>query len=82
MVKKIRSAVFISGNGSNLLSIIKNSRDYNFPITIKLIISNKKNAYGLNYAKKFNIPYKFYNAYNMGLFERNCLTEIYRGDFD
>ena len=32
MVKKIRSCVFISGNGSNLKSIIKNSREYNFPI--------------------------------------------------
>ena len=76
MVKKIRSAVFISGNGTNLLSIIKNSRDYNFPIAIKLIISNKKNAYGLNYAKKYNIHHKFYNSYNMDLFERNSLIEL------
>ena len=76
MVKKIRSAVFISGKGTNLLSIIKNSRDYNFPIAIKLIISNKKNAYGLNYAKKYNIHHKFYNSYNMDLFERNSLIEL------
>ena len=40
MVKKIKSCVFISGAGSNLKSIIKNSRDYNFPIKINLIISN------------------------------------------
>jgi len=50
MVKKIRSCVFISGNGSNLKSLIKNSRDYNFPIKIELIISNNINAEGLRYA--------------------------------
>ena len=41
MVKK-KACVFISGSGTNLRSIIKNSRDYNFPINIKLVISNKK----------------------------------------
>ena len=53
MVKKVNTCIFISGRGSNLLSIIKNSRDYNFPVVVKLIISNNKNAYGLNYAKKY-----------------------------
>ena len=55
MVNKIKTCVFISGNGSNLKSIIKNSRDYNFPIKIELIISNNINAYGLKIAK--NIQY-------------------------
>jgi len=76
MVKKINTCVFISGNGSNLHSIIKNSRDYNFPITIKLIISNNKNALGLNYAKKYNIPFKFYNSNNQTIFEKKCLNEL------
>ena len=56
MVKKINTCIFISGNGSNLKFIIKNSREYNFPINVKLIISNNKFAYGLKYAKKYNIP--------------------------
>jgi len=55
MVKK-NACVFISGAGSNLKSLINYSRSYNFPINIKLVISNKKNASGLIYAKKFNIP--------------------------
>ena len=38
MVNKIKSCVFISGNGTNLKSIIKSSREYNFPITIKSFI--------------------------------------------
>ena len=64
MVKKIRSCVFISGNGSNLKSIIKSSRDYNFPIKIELIISNNINAKGLKLAKKHSIPYKFFSSEN------------------
>ena len=76
MVKKINTCIFISGRGSNLLSIIKNSRDYNFPVVVKLIISNNKNAYGLNYAKKYGIPYKFYNCNNQIHFERYCLNEL------
>ena len=60
MVNKIRACVFISGNGSNLESIIKSSRDYNFPIKITLIISNKKKAKGLVFAKKYSIPFKFF----------------------
>jgi len=76
MVNKIKSCVFISGNGSNLKSIIKNSRDYNFPINIKLIISNNIKAQGLKIAKKHSIPYKFFSSKNQRLFERNCLSEI------
>ena len=76
MVKKIKSCVFISGNGSNLNSIIKSSRDYNFPIKIDLIISNNIKAYGLKYAKKYNIPFKFYCSDSQNYFERNCLVEL------
>ena len=76
MVKKIRTSVFISGDGSNLKSILKNSRDYNFPIKIGLIISNNIRAYGLKYARKYNIPFKFYSSDNQDLFERNCLAEL------
>ena len=76
MVNKIKTCVFISGNGSNLKSIIKNSRDYNFPINIELIISNNIKAQGLKIAKKHSIHYKFFSSKNQSLFERNCLFEI------
>ena len=76
MVNKIRSCVFISGNGSNLKSIIKNSRDYSFPIKIELIISNNIKAKGLKIAKKYSIPYKFFSSKNQKKFERHCLFEI------
>ena len=73
---KVNSCVFISGSGSNLKSLIKNSRNHNFPIKINLIISNNTNAYGLKYAKKYNIPYKFYSYKSRNFFERNCLKEL------
>jgi len=76
MVSKIRSCVFISGNGSNLKSIIKSSRDYNFPIKIELIISNNIKAKGLEFAKKYGISFKFLAYDNQKKFERNCLFEI------
>ena len=61
MVKK-KTCVFISGQGSNLKNLILRSRDKSFPIKISLIISSNNNAKGINYAKKFNIPYHIVNA--------------------
>ncbi len=61
MVKK-KTCVFISGQGSNLKNLIFHSRSHNFPIKICLVISNNKNAFGINYAKKFKIPYVILNT--------------------
>lgn len=61
MVKK-KTCVFISGQGSNLKNLINQSRAYNFPINIKLVISNNKNAFGINYAKKNSIPFIIVNT--------------------
>ena len=76
MVSKIKSCVFISGNGTNLKSIIKSSRDYNFPIKIELIVSNNRKAKGLEFAKRYGIPFKFFAYDNQTNFERNSLYEI------
>ncbi len=56
MVRK-NTCVFISGAGSNLKNLIRKTRDYNFPINIRLIICNNKKAEGIKYAKKNSIPY-------------------------
>ncbi len=61
MVKK-KTCVFISGQGSNLKNLISRSRESNFPIRISLVISNNKEAYGINYAKKNKIPFIFINT--------------------
>ena len=63
MVKK-KTCIFISGNGSNLHNLILHSRNYNFPIKICLIVSDNKDAYGINYAKKYKIPFIFINPKN------------------
>ena len=46
--------VLISGNGSNLQHLIDNSKNMKYKIVG--VISNKKNAYGLERAKNNNIP--------------------------
>ena len=51
MVKK-NTCIFISGRGSNLKNLIMRSRDNFFPINIKLIITDNKDALGINHAKK------------------------------
>ena len=76
MVNKIKSCIFISGNGTNLKSLVKSSREYNFPIKIELVISNNIKAKGLQFAKKYSIPFKFFTYDNQKKFERNSLYEI------
>ena len=71
---KVRTAVFISGTGSNLKSLIKFSRTTKSPISINLIISNNSKAKGLNYAKKFKIKKKVLNFKNKNLSEKNLLS--------
>ena len=53
---KLNTCVFISGKGTNLRRLILNSNKYNFPIKIKLVVCNNKNAEGLKLAKKWSIP--------------------------
>ena len=61
---KIKTAVFISGRGSNLKNLIKFSFKKNSPIAIKLIISNKSDAKGLKYANQQKIEKKIINFIN------------------
>ena len=53
--KKIKTAVFISGTGSNLKSLIKFSKLKKSPISINLIVSNNPKSKGLKYGKRFNL---------------------------
>ena len=53
--KKIKTAVFISGTGSNLKNLIKFSKIKNSPISINLIVSNTSKAKGLKFSNQFNI---------------------------
>ena len=66
-------AVFISGNGSNLKSLIKNFKN-NSKIKISLVLSNNSNANGLVYAKKNKINYKIINYKNKKKAENTILN--------
>jgi len=54
-LKKIKTAVFISGTGSNLKNLIKFSKINDSPISINLIFSNTSKAKGLKFSNQFNI---------------------------
>ena len=54
-LKKIKTAVFISGTGSNLKNLIKFSKIKSSPISIDLIFSNNLKAKGLRFSNQFNI---------------------------
>ena len=71
--KKIKTAVFISGTGSNLKNIIKFSKIKKSPISINLIISDNSKAKGLNYGTRFNIKKKTFNYKNIKIAEKNIL---------
>ena len=70
---KINTAVFISGRGSNLKSLINYSKSKHSLIKIKLIISNKSNAKGLKYAAKYKIKSYFINYKSIYLSEKKIL---------
>ena len=79
---KVRTAVFISGSGSNLKSLIKFSKTRRSPISVDLIISDNSKAKGLNYAKIFKIKKKVYKFNNKSLDESRLLSTLERQKID
>ena len=59
--KKIKTAIFISGTGSNLKSLIKFSKLKKSPISIDIILSNNPKSSGLNFGKIFKIKRKVFD---------------------
>ena len=70
----ISTAVFISGRGTNLKSLIKFSKKKNSPINIKLIISNTNKAKGLKYSKTYKIQKKVIDFKNKNIAEKKLLN--------
>ena len=70
----ISTAVFISGRGTNLKSLIKFSKKKNSPINIKLIISNTNKAKGLKYSKVYKIQKKVIDFKNKNIAEKKLLN--------
>ena len=78
---KIKTAVFISGTGSNLKSLIKFSKLKKSPIIIKMIISNNSKSNGLQYAKIYKIKKKVFNFKNV-LSEKEATNELKKNKID
>ncbi len=64
MAKKAKLAVFISGGGSNLQSLIDASKAGKLSAEVVLVVSRKANAYGLERAKNEGIDTFVYNPKN------------------
>ena len=71
---RVRTAVLISGTGSNLKSLINFSKTNKSPISIKIIISNNSKAKGLSYAKIYKIKKKVLNFKNKKSTENKLLS--------
>ncbi len=61
MAELLKLGVLISGSGSNLQSIIDHIEQGVLPAQIKIVVSNKPEAYGLTRAKKHGIPCVVFN---------------------
>ena len=78
---KIKTAIFISGTGSNLKSLIKFSKFKKSPIIIKMIISNNPQAKGLQYSKLYKIKKKIFDFKNI-LSEKKVIDELKKNNID
>ena len=77
-LNKTRSAVFISGTGSNLKNLIKFSHKINSPISIEIIISNNKKAKGLKYSNQYKINKQIINFKNHKYAEKKILKILFK----
>ena len=80
--KKSNTAIFISGRGSNLKSLIKYSKSKYSLIKIKLVVSNTINAKGLIYAKKSKIKYYINNYKNIDVSEKQIFKQLSKFKID
>ena len=71
--KKIKTAVFISGTGSNLKSLIKFSKHKKSPISVEMIISNNPKSKGLVLGKIYKINKSVFNFKKQTVAEKEIL---------
>ncbi len=81
-INKVKTAVFISGNGSNLKSLIKFSMTNKSPISIRLIISNNSKAKGLSYGRIFKIKKRVINFRNTKIFDNKLITILRKNQIE
>ena len=75
-IKKIKTAVFISGSGSNLKSLIKFSKHKETPLSINMIVSSDNKAKGLKFGKMFKIQRFIFDYKKKSFSERKLLFKL------
>ena len=75
MTNKIKLAILISGNGSNMKSLINDMENPNHPAQPALVISNRVDAQGIKFAKSKNIKTAIVNP-NSFEDQSSCEKEI------
>ena len=72
-LNKLRTAVFISGTGSNFKNLIKFAKIKKTPISINLVISDVCKAKGIKYADQINVKKKIFDFINIKDTEKRIL---------
>ena len=77
---KLKTAVFISGTGSNFKNLVKFSYSKTSPIEINLLISSSSKAKGLIYARQKKIKRKIFILKNKIKDENKILNQLYKSN--
>ncbi len=72
-----RAAVLISGRGSNMAALVEAAAQPGFPAEIALVLSNRADAAGLDFAKAHGIPTKVLS--HKGFADRQAFDEALDG---
>ena len=79
-IRKVKTTIFISGNGSNMKNLIKFSKIKNSPIAINFVLSSNKKAKALNYLKKKKINFKIFDFKKKNADEKKILDLLKKKD--
>ena len=80
--KKIKTAVFISGTGSNLLSLIKFSKLKKSPISVEMIVSNNSKGNPIKFELIIIVNYEIKLDEKLLLKREIKKNNIYDNDVD
>ncbi len=84
-MSRLKIAVLISGSGTNLQTLIDETEKGNINARIKLVIANRKNAYGLERAKRHSITTACFRAKDYPSandFDKAILSALKKSDID
>ena len=82
---KKKIAILISGTGTNMEAIIKDSKKVNYPGKVKFVLSNKPDALGIIKAKNLGIKtfvFPIDKNHNLKFFEKKLLNLLVKEKID